>query len=251
MARDREGGAWLMPGRIIKESIWTSPNLNALSPPAERHFYRLLPAPDDHGCFEATPAVVKGRCYPLRPEVRVNDIAKWHRELEESGICRFWEQHGRVYGVFLSWQDHQRIRSLHKRKTPEPPAEILTPIDDSCRQVPTGDALNPNPNPNPNSPNPPKGGGYPAAFEAWWDEYPAKKGKKAAYRAFEKARKEVEPEKLLDALRAQKAADAFRGRDGQTYIPNPATWLNQGRWEDEVGGGAGDPADELPPELRH
>lgn len=111
--------------RFIKDSIWTSPNLNELSDLAERHFYRLLPLPDDHGCCELTPAVVKGRCYPLKDKVTVKDIQNWTQELVEQDIIRTWEERGRLYGYFPTWSQHQRIRSLNTRKTPVPPKNIL------------------------------------------------------------------------------------------------------------------------------
>ena len=40
-------------------------------------------------------------------------------------------------------------------------------------------------------------------------------------------------ETLLTAIDRQKRGDQW-SRDNGRYIPNPATWLNQGRWEDEV-----------------
>ena len=144
-----------MPNRIIKESVWDSPSIEKLSVLAERHFYRLLPLPDDFGCFQATSSVVKGRLYPLKPKVTEKQITTWHKELEGVGICKFWRDNGRVYGIFVNWGKHQRIRSLHQRKTPEPPKviKLLDWSDDNCRQVPSSDRLNPipilNPIPNP------------------------------------------------------------------------------------------------------
>jgi hypothetical protein len=67
-------------------------------------------------------------------------------------------------------------------------------------------------------------------FEAWWKIYPEKTGKKYAAKCFKTARKEASIEQLLAGL--------------QTYIStkpperawcHPSTWLNQGRWADEVG----------------
>ena len=40
-------------------------------------------------------------------------------------------------------------------------------------------------------------------------------------------------ESLLTAIERQKCGRQWQ-EDGGKYIPNPATWLNQGRWEDEV-----------------
>lgn len=141
-----------MPNRIIKESIWTSPNLNQLNKLAELHFYRLLPLPDDHGCCQVTPAVVKGRCYPLREDITITMIEQWNEELERLDLIRTWNENGRQYAWFPKWKDHQRIRSLHNRKTPEPPQSVI------CRQVSSSDALNPNPNHNLNPKSPSESG---------------------------------------------------------------------------------------------
>lgn len=135
-----------MPNRVIKESIWTSPNLNNLSWQAEWFFYRLLPLPDDHGCAELTALVVKGRVFPLRPEVTVKKIEEWTQELVHNDILSIWNENGRIYGFFKTWGQHQRVRSLHQRKTPAPPNFVV-----NCRQLLASDGLNPNPNPNPNN----------------------------------------------------------------------------------------------------
>lgn len=69
------------------------------------------------------------------------------------------------------------------------------------------------------------------AFETFWKAYPRKVGKDAARRAFAKVKVPVET--LVAAVEAQKASSQWTKDNGQ-FIPNPATWLNQGRWEDEV-----------------
>lgn len=99
------------------------------------------------------------------------------------------------------------------------------------------------------SPPTPQGGNmYTAAFEAFWKEYPKKVGKKAAFRSWKNI-KGVDAPTIIDAMKTQLSADHFRGNDGKQYFPNPATWLNQGRWEDELNN-AHNPEDDLPPELR-
>ncbi len=220
-----------MPNRIIKESIWTSANLNLLSPLAERYFYRLLPLPDDFGCCELTPLVVKGRIFPLRTEVRVSDIEKWNSELEKNGLVRFWSEHDRLFGVFVSWEKHQRIRSLHQRRTPIPP-----PIDNTCRQMTSGDGLNPNPNPNPN-PNK----RYVDSFGTFWTEYPQRNGKKVGKAEALKAWNEIKPDEtlqktILTSLKNQKENFKYLSGIGEFVapFPDPHRWLKKKRWEDEV-----------------
>ncbi|MDL2268853.1 hypothetical protein LJC71_04855 [Desulfosarcina sp. OttesenSCG-928-A07] len=69
-------------------------------------------------------------------------------------------------------------------------------------------------------------------FDAFWDAYPRKTGKAAAEKAWKKARDKPDLNTILGAIESQKTWDQWR-RDGGQYIPNPATWLNQGRWDDK------------------
>jgi hypothetical protein len=69
------------------------------------------------------------------------------------------------------------------------------------------------------------------AFDRFWKAYPKKVGKDAARKAFAKVKAPVDV--LLSAVEAQKRSRQWLKDSGQ-YIPNPATWLNQGRWEDEL-----------------
>ena len=69
-----------------------------------------------------------------------------------------------------------------------------------------------------------------ADFDRFWNSYPRKVGKQAARQAFERA--EIPVDRLLAALERQRGAPQWQ-RDNGRYIPNPATWLNEGRWEDE------------------
>jgi len=81
-------------------------------------------------------------------------------------------------------------------------------------------------------------GALPAAptdFDAFWNAYPRKVGKLAALKAWKAGKSRPPIEAVLAAIRVQAASEQWK-RDGGQYIPYPATWLNQGRWADEVGG---------------
>ena len=75
--------------------------------------------------------------------------------------------------------------------------------------------------------SPPQG----ASFERFWAAYPRKVGKQAAKKSFERVK--VPLETLLAAIERQKGSDQWTKNNGQ-FIPHPATWLNQGRWDDEI-----------------
>jgi hypothetical protein len=70
-------------------------------------------------------------------------------------------------------------------------------------------------------------------FDEFWALYPNKKGKGAARKAFVKAVKKVDYQIMVGALMKQKLSHDWKKDNGQ-YIPHPATWLNQERWDDVV-----------------
>ena len=67
-------------------------------------------------------------------------------------------------------------------------------------------------------------------FDMFWIAYPKKVGKEAARKAWAKANPELAL--VLNALEWQKVSPQWFKNNGQ-YIPNPSTWINQHRWEDE------------------
>ena len=86
-----------------------------------------------------------------------------------------------------------------------------------------------------NPPIPPKGkNAQPTAidadFERFWKAYPNKTGKEYARKCFVKVTENVNT--LIEAVERQKTWDRWT-KEGGKFIPNPSTWLNQKRWEDE------------------
>ncbi|MGV8965331.1 MAG: hypothetical protein ACOH2F_03545 [Cellulomonas sp.] len=81
----------------------------------------------------------------------------------------------------------------------------------------------------PPSPASPSRTSEPAGFAEFWSEYPRKVGKDDARRAYARAvKRSSSAAVLLGAHRY--AADPNLGEP--TFIPHPAKWLNDGRWED-------------------
>lgn len=70
-------------------------------------------------------------------------------------------------------------------------------------------------------------------FDRFWRAYPKRKAKESALKAFKK----IKPDEpllmdMLNAIARQLDMHDWKKSNGQ-YIPYPATWLNQHRWEDE------------------
>jgi hypothetical protein len=67
-------------------------------------------------------------------------------------------------------------------------------------------------------------------FEVFWFAYPKKVGKRTAIAAFKKHCMDVPMLEIIEAVKEQRRLIQWRHRK---YIPHPATWINQHRWEDE------------------
>ena len=107
-------------------------------------------------------------------------------------------------------------------------------------------------NNNNNTPLPPTGGSDATneaehLFRTFWREYPSKKDKKKAERAWKKI-KGVEKQfpAIMRALLIQKQSPQWT-KDGGQYIPLPSTWLNGERWKDDTTPAAV-PAEPRPPQ---
>ena len=70
----------------------------------------------------------------------------------------------------------------------------------------------------------------PIGFDRFWQAYPRKVGKPAAQRAWNREVKVVEIGILMAGLNGWRCSEQWKN---QQFIPYPATFLNQRRWEDE------------------
>lgn len=247
-----------MPNRIIKESICTSESIDQLSTFQENLFYRLMVKCDDYGRFDGRPKVIASLCYPLK-DIRVQQIEDALRALTSAELVTLYNVNGKPFLQMKTWDKHQQIRAK-RSKFPAPDGERNT-SDSICNQMISDDnkcPRNPNPNPNPN-PNtnasagarareakapsltvthgePPESSepetrrGLERAFDAFWAAYPLHKSKVKAYEAFQALNPD---EKLLEAmiLAIRKQVTWRRMREG--YIPMPAKWIQERRWEDD------------------
>jgi DNA-binding transcriptional MocR family regulator len=71
-------------------------------------------------------------------------------------------------------------------------------------------------------------------FARFWKEYPKKKSKGTAEKAFLKIKPDSDLlNKIIDAVKRAAAHHDWK-KDGGKYIPHPATWLNAKGWDDEL-----------------
>ena len=83
--------------------------------------------------------------------------------------------------------------------------------------------------------SPPKGKeNWKVRFAEFWAIYPRKAGKGEAEKSYSKINPSMElHKKILKAVQVACTSRQWRRDNGQ-FIPYPATWLNQRRWEDEI-----------------
>jgi len=76
---------------------------------------------------------------------------------------------------------------------------------------------------------------YPKDFEEFWKVYPRKVSKGVAFRAWVKLKPDREFQEYI--IKAVKSHIEYWRKEGteMVFIPHPSTWLNGGRYEDELG----------------
>lgn len=242
-----------MPNRIIKESICTSASVDGLSWFEEVFFYRLIVNCDDYGRFDARLAVLRARLFPLK-DITNRQIEAALSKLVTAGMVRVYEYDRQPFLQLENWSKHQSVRNK-RSKYPDP-----NTIEINCKQlhanVPVIQSLSESvslsesesetratpgatapdrPHTEPDEPptkKPPSA--QERRFDEFWNFYPRKIGKGAAAKAYQKIKPDDALHKtILAAIVLAKNSRQWTENGGQ-YIPNPATWLNQGRWEDEL-----------------
>lgn len=111
-----------MPNRILKESIKTSAQVDALSWFEEVVFYRLIVTADDYGCLDGRIILLKNELFPTKDSITKKAIEDAVAKLASVGLLCRYTVNGMPYLCFPSWEKHQRIRNKH-RKYPAPPVD--------------------------------------------------------------------------------------------------------------------------------
>lgn len=224
--------------RTISMSFWTDSKVVDDFTPEDRYFYLYLftnPHTNLCGCYEVS---TKQMAYEVG--YSIDSIIMLLKRFEEvHNVLRYSEVTKEV--LLLNWHKYNWTSSEKFRKPllkeitevkdtsfrgylqdladgKEPQYGIYTNCMDTSVTVTVTDTVTDSVN---------------YDFEMFWQEYPKKVGKKDAKKSFDKARKSTDTETMIRAVMAQKQSGQWL-RDNGRYIPNPATWLNQGRWDDEI-----------------
>lgn len=215
-----------MPTRYLKPGVRDSESIDSLSPHSEILYYRLLVTVDDFGRYDARPSMVKAACFPIKDIITATKIDALLRELVENGLIVVYEVDSKPFLQMCKWDNIPRAKESkyppHLNNCTQTYADVCNsntnaPLTVTETQTKTETKTQTD-----------------VLFDEFWLVYPKKVGKDAALKAFKnrKPNQELVNEMCL-AIARQKNSLAWTKENGQ-FIPNPATWLNQGRWMDEV-----------------
>lgn len=224
-----------MPTRYLKPGICDSDPIDRCTPLAECLFYRLLVNVDDYGRLDARPAVVRSKCFPLKDTINNKKTAELLHELHSHGLIILYKSNDCDYLQFTKWDNVPRSK---ESKCPPYEAECAQVYTDVCNgntnlpvtvtvtETKTGtetETVNRKPKRDCTD-------DVTDDFSRFWNAYPKKTGKTEAQKSWLKNKPPIDL--ILKALVWQSRSEQWRKDNGQ-FVPNPSTYLNQGRWQDE------------------
>ena len=207
---------------IEPEFLFDGKRLRLCSPAARLHWPFLLALADSLGRFEVDLKHLIARAFwSFDPQPGADDVASMLREYERAGLLLIYEADGRKWGQWnLPKQYFPKGSNNLDEVFPAPPKQ------EACAGENAGSLFGEE-----------VGGAKPPdPFDAWfenefWPLYPRKVAKKAAKeKARAKGRTELERKQIMAGLKLQLRDMTERERQ---FIPYPAVWLNQERYNDE------------------
>lgn len=225
--------------RMVKPGFFQSRSLSRVSRDARMTFIGLWVEADSEGRGIAHPSILRGRIWPLDPDLDDRAVAGHLHELATTGHIVVYESDAELFYAVSNWSKHQ---SLAYRT-----GDSKLPAPESCRILdPEAFGVDlPGVMPNVVQLAQPvvqlaravvhkeKGREEKRmlidSFDEFWSLYPKKVSKEDARKAFTKALKATALDVILDALRKQIPT----WTDPQ-FVPYPASWLNGHRWQDEI-----------------
>ena len=201
-----------MPTRMIREGIISSEPVNSLGWAEEVFYRRLLSVVDDFGRFSANPSLLRAACYPLQiDKVGNQDIAKWLTKCVGAGLVKAYTVEGKDYIEVEKFGQQVRAKKSKYPSCTADAQQMRSTCTASVYLDVVGDVVDISS----------------ARFSEFWQSYPRKTARPRAEKAWAKLKPSAELiAVILDSLRQWELPEA-------KFIPHPATWLNDRRWEDQ------------------
>ncbi|WP_024328864.1 MULTISPECIES: hypothetical protein [unclassified Thioalkalivibrio] len=235
--------------RTIKPEFWQDEDLAACSPHARLLAIALLQLCDKNGVFRAIPMQIHAHAFPWESEVNIPSLLE---ELEGCGYVILYRVDGKSYGHIPGFTKHQRIQGKEATADGQYPAPDQADTHEEKPSIPgeyggdsrgdtgkgRGKGKGTGEKEQGTGAQGASGSGEPRLvhstsdrFEEFWQQYPKKKGKKPAKEAWTRKRLDGRADEIIADVQLRAGTDSgWR----QGFIPNPLTYLNQERWQDEI-----------------
>ena len=243
--------------RSIKPEFFTSETIAALPLSARLTFIGLWTYVDDNGVGVYNELLVTAAIWPLERD-NLETLSRTREDvasLSRAGLVTLYSDSRKTYLYVTSWDEHQKVDHPRKPRYPRP-CEVpyinaVTSEDEDVDQTLSIDSRETRESLDPEQgsgirdqgtpPTPPAGGKRPGrqnydydsdpVFGHFWLVFPKKKGKPAAYAAWQKAlARGADPNVIIKS--------AERYRDDPARDPErtkyPQGWLNDERYADEA-----------------
>lgn len=226
-----------MRARNIKPGFFKNEELAECSPWARLLFIGLWCMADCEGRLEKRPKRIKAEIFPYDSL----DINGELTVLEQLGFIQSYQVCGVDYILIIHFKEHQRPHHTEARsKLPDisegcalttnpplnngeyPPDSLIYGFSDSL--IPDSLIDDQDEKTEPEEPEEPDG------FSTFWAEYPKKKAKADARKAWRQISPPIKD--VMESLDWQKQQPDWEKENGK-YVPLPASWIRGRRWEDE------------------
>lgn len=222
--------------RSILPAFWESEDIAAMDWETRLVFIGLWSYVDDNGVGRDIERLIVADLFALEEDPRetLATVSRALQTLSTGGQITRYKAGSRRYLHVVKWDTYQRIDRPGKVRYPLPTCDDVK-IRETLATVSrdTRDTLAPGEGEKGRrgEGKEPSSADADAAFEAFWALCPRKVGKDAAKKAWTKAAAKVAPLIISQGLR--KHLPLWKVTE-ERFIPHPATWLNEGRWQDEV-----------------
>lgn len=223
--------------RMVHSTVWESGQVAKLSRDARLLYIGLITLGDDDGRLKGSAALIRSQVFPYDDDVKVGDVAQWISEIKAQRLLVSYDVEGEEYLFHPKWEEYQHIRE-DRRRDSHIPAPALDFLPMATIRQPNGNQMGDKVPPKISKVKISKENintvGHDEAFAIFWEKYPRKIGKKAAWKAWAKiAWTRDLHERIMTSLTAACTSEQWT-KDSGRYIPHAATWLNGERWEDEL-----------------
>jgi uncharacterized protein YlbG (UPF0298 family) len=222
--------------RNIKPAFFLNTDLSEIPALGRLAFIGLWTLADYKGCIECNFKKIKAQVLPY-DECNLEDLLN---NLEQFRFIRYYFVQGKRYIKIENFERHQNPHKNEREAGSDIPDitekdnEIIDLTQDGTKTDLIGSARADSLLLIPDSPIPitkqTRTSSLDDGFEEFWNIYPKKTGKDKALPAWKKKKPKVDD--VLKALAWQIESEQWNKQSGQ-FIPNPTTYINEGRWKDE------------------